>query len=194
MDYTADNVRAYLERVRAMLATLDTGAVAAAAGVLLEAYAGGRTVFVCGNGGSASTASHMAADLGKNTVAPGRPRLRVLSLNDNMAWFSALANDLGYENVFVEQMENLLQPGDVLVALSASGDSANVVRAAEFARAHGGRVVALVGFTGGRLLALADVAVHLRCDAYGPVEDGHLILTHVFTDAIRARIGEGGGA
>jgi D-sedoheptulose 7-phosphate isomerase len=178
----------YVSRLRDVLAELDLDAVAAATAVLLDAYEHGHTVFICGNGGSASTASHMAADLGKNTVAAGRPRLRVLSLNDNMAWFSALANDLGYENVFVEQMGNLLQPRDVLIILSASGNSPNVVRAAEFAKAHGGRVLALVGFQGGRLRELADVAIHVKCDAYGPVEDVHLVLNHVFTEALRQKI------
>ena len=178
----------YVSRLRDVLAELDLDTVAAATALLLDAYEHGHTVFICGNGGSASTASHMAADLGKNTVAAGSPRLRVLSLNDNMAWFSALANDLGYENVFVEQMGNLLQPRDVLIILSASGNSANVVRAAEFAKAHGGRVLALVGFQGGRLRELADVAIHVRCDAYGPVEDVHLVLNHVFTEALRQRI------
>ena len=178
----------YVSRLRDLLAELDLDAVAAATAVLLDAYENGHTVFICGNGGSASTASHMAADLGKNTVAAGRPRLRVLSLNDNMAWFSAVANDLGYENVFVEQMGNLLQPRDVLIVLSASGNSLNVVRAAEFAKAHGGRVLALVGFQGGRLRELADVAIHVKCNAYGPVEDVHLVLNHILTEALRQRI------
>jgi D-sedoheptulose 7-phosphate isomerase len=178
----------YVSRLRDLLAELDLDAVAAATAVLLDAYENGHTVFICGNGGSASTASHMAADLGKNTVAAGRPRLRVLSLNDNMAWFSAVANDLGYENVFVEQMGNLLQPRDVLIVLSASGNSLNVVRAAEFAKAHGGRVLALVGFQGGRLRELADVAIHVKGDAYGPVEDVLLVLNHIFTEALRQRI------
>ena len=187
MSYSSDNVRAYLDRLHTMLAAMDTEAVVKAVGVLLDAYDRQRTVFICGNGGSASTASHMAADLGKNAVAAGKPRLRVISLNDNMAWFSSLANDLGYANVFVEQMENLLGPGDVLVTLSASGNSENVVRAAEFARTHGGRVVALVGFTGGKLVQMADAVVHLRSDDYGPVEDGHLVLNHIFTEALRER-------
>jgi D-sedoheptulose 7-phosphate isomerase len=181
----------YQTKIVGLLSALDLAAVGRAAALIIAAYETERTVFICGNGGSASTASHMAADLGKNTVAPGRPRLRVLSLNDNMAWFSALGNDLGYDNVFVEQIENLLQPGDLLIAISASGNSPNVVRAAEFARAHGGKVLALVGFTGGRLLALAEVAVHLRSSDYGPVEDGHLILNHIFTEALRERIRAG---
>ena len=151
---------------------------------------GGKVLF-CGNGGSASTASHMAAALGKNTVFDGRTRLRVLSLNDNMAWFSALANALGFENVFVEQMENLLQPGDLLIAISASGNSPNVVRAAEFAQAHGGRTIALVGFTGGRLREICDVVVHLPSSDYGQVEDGHLVLNHIFTAALRDRVRSG---
>jgi D-sedoheptulose 7-phosphate isomerase len=187
MSYSSDKVRAYLDRLHTMLAAMDAEAVVKAADVLLDAYDRQRTVFICGNGGSASTASHMAADLGKNAVAAGKPRLRVISLNDNMAWFSSLANDLGYANVFVEQMENLLGPGDVLVTLSASGNSENVVKAAEFARARGGRVVALVGFTGGKLAQMADAVVHLRSDDYGPVEDGHLVLNHIFTEALRER-------
>lgn len=192
MDDVEKQVRSYVRRVQSMLEALDVEAVAQATRLVLSSYGQGRTVFICGNGGSASTASHMAADLGKNTVAEGRARLRVISLNDNMAWLSAVANDLGYENVFVEQMANLLRAEDVLIALSVGGDSENVVRAAEYARAHGGRVIALTGAGGGRLAERADVAVRLAGRGYGPVEDGHLILNHVFTEALRSRIGEGG--
>lgn len=189
MNTIQSGIRAYVGRLQAILAALDIAAVERVAMLIIEAYERGNTVFVCGNGGSASTASHMAADLGKNTNAPGKPRLRVLSLNDNMAWFSALANDLGYENVFVEQIANLLRPGDLLVALSASGNSPNVVRVAEFARFHGGRVVALVGFDGGKLMEIAHVTVRLQSHDYGPVEDGHLIINHMLVDTVRARIG-----
>ena len=178
----------YLGRLRHVLDTLDTEAVERAIGEIITAFDHGRTVFVCGNGGSATTATHMTADLGKNSAVPGKPRLRVVGLADNMSWFSALANDLGYENVFVEQLTNFLQPGDVLIAISASGNSPNVVKAAEYARANGGRVISLVGFKGGKLKELGDVAVHIRSDDYGPVEDSHLMLDHIFVEALRAHI------
>lgn len=180
-------IRDHLSCLQQMLAAIDVTAVEHAAAELVNAFEENRTVFVCGNGGSASTASHMAADLAKNTGGAGRPGLRVMCLNDNMAWLSALANDFGYEHVFVEQLRNLLQPRDVLVAISASGNSPNVVRAAEFVRARGGRTVGLVGFTGGRLRETCDVVVHLQSADYGRVEDGHLILNHILTEALRAR-------
>jgi D-sedoheptulose 7-phosphate isomerase len=178
----------YVGRLSQVLAALDVAAVEQAAQAIITAFDQNRTVFTCGNGGSATTASHMAADLGKNSAVPGKARLRVIGLSDNMSWFSALANDLGYENVFVEQIANLLQPGDVVIAISASGNSPNVVKAAEFARDHGGKVVALDGFEGGKLKEIADVAVHIRISDYGPVEDSHLMLDHIFVEALRAHI------
>jgi D-sedoheptulose 7-phosphate isomerase len=174
----------YVDRVRGVLDSLDIEAIERVVAALIEVLENNRTVFICGNGGSASTASHMAADLGKNTAVPGKSRLRVMSLTDNMSWFSALGNDLGYDNVFVEQIANLLQPGDVLITISASGNSPNVVKAAEFTRANGGIVIALVGFEGGRLKEIADIAIHTRSGDYGPVEDSHLMLDHIFVEAL----------
>lgn len=191
MRYTPDHASAYLARLGTALAALDPRAVSAAAALLVDTYERNRTVFVCGNGGSASTASHVAADLGKNTVTTGRPRLRVMSLNDNGALLSALANDLGYERVFVEQMENLLQPDDLLIAISAGGNSPNILRAAEFARTHGAPVLGLVGFDGGRLHDLATVSVRVNATDYGPVEDAHLAIGHMLTEALRLRITNG---
>jgi D-sedoheptulose 7-phosphate isomerase len=184
MSEIQSGIRNYVDRVRHVLDTLDHDAIERVVAILIGAHETNRTVFICGNGGSASTASHMAADLGKNTAVPGKSRLRVMSLTDNMSWFSALGNDLGYENVFVEQIANLLKPGDVLIAISASGNSPNVVKAAEFTRAGGGTVVALVGFEGGRLKEIADVAIHTRSGDYGPVEDSHLMLDHIFVEAL----------
>jgi D-sedoheptulose 7-phosphate isomerase len=180
--------QSYLRDLQTMLAKVDSSAVAAAVGLLARAHENHRTLFVCGNGGSAATASHIACDLAKNTCAPDRRRLRVIGLCDNTAWLSALANDRGYDSVFVEQMSNLLEPGDVLIAISASGNSPNIVRAAEFARAHGASVVGLAGFGGGKLKALSDVCVLLDAASYGLVEDGHLAINHIFTEALRRRL------
>lgn len=180
----------YVASVVNLLGGLDLKAVGAAAGMLAEAYDCGATVFVCGNGGSASTAAHMAADLSKNTVTTGRPRMRVVSLVDNVAWITALANDNGYASVFMEQIFNLMHRGDLLIALSASGNSPSVVRAAQYAHTRGGLVIALVGFQGGDLLGEADVAVHVKCEAYGPVEDCHLIVNHILVETMRQHIRE----
>lgn len=178
----------YLGRHSKVVAALDVAAVERAVQAIITAFDQGRTVFTCGNGGSATTSSHMAADLGKNSAIPGKQRLRVIGLADNMSWFSALGNDLGYENVFVEQLANFLESGDLLIAISASGNSPNVVKAAEYAREHGGMVIGLVGFKGGKLKQIADIAVHSEIDDYGPVEDCHLMLDHIFVEALREHI------
>lgn len=175
----------YIGRVRTVLDSIAAENVEQIARLLLECHRNGRTIFVIGNGGSASTASHMGCDLSKATASAGRSRLRVVSLTDNMAWFSALANDIAYESVFVEQLRNLFQPGDVLLAISASGNSPNLVKAMEFARENGGRTIALVGFTGGKMKQLADASIHVTGSDYGPVEDGHLIINHLLTEYIR---------
>lgn len=148
----------------------------------------GHQVFIFGNGGSASTASHMACDLGKNTVMPGTPRLRTLSLNDNMALFSALGNDYGYENVFVEQLHNLVDTGDVVIAISASGNSPNVIKAVTLAAERGATTVGFCGFNGGKLAKIVDLAVVAENDCIEQVEDIHVILEHMITSAMRQRI------
>jgi D-sedoheptulose 7-phosphate isomerase len=148
----------------------------------------GHQVFIFGNGGSASTASHMACDLGKNTVMPGTPRLRTLSLNDNMALFSALGNDYGYENVFVEQLHNLVDAGDVVIAISASGNSLNVLKAVTLATERGATTVGLCGYAGGKLAKIVDLAIIAENDCIEQVEDIHLILEHMITSAMRERM------
>src|SRR3712207_6259473 len=129
-----DNAAQYLERLRAAIDTLSENALSAFADMLYRAYRDDKQVFTLGNGGSASTASHMAADLAKNTIEANMRRFRVLSLNDNMSTLTALANDIGYDAVFSEQLKNLIRAGDLLVVISASGNSPNVLRAAEHAR------------------------------------------------------------
>lgn len=156
--------------------------------VLDAARLAGHQVFIFGNGGSASTASHMACDLGKNTVMPGTPRLRTLSLNDNMALFSALGNDYGYENVFVEQLHNLVDAGDVVIAISASGNSPNVIKAVTLAAERGATTIGLCGYAGGKLAKIVNYAIVAENNCIEQVEDIHVILEHMITSAMRQRM------
>lgn len=185
MNSNVEQVRAYLENQRELLNAIDPQPIAAAATRLISAYKQNRTVFICGNGGSASTASHMAADLGKNTVTVGRARLRVISLNDNTPLITAITNDLGYERVFEEQIANLVQAEDVLIAISASGNSPNILRTAQFARNYDTTVIALTGADGGQLAKLADIIICVPSTDYGPIEDLHLSVNHIFTNSLR---------
>ena len=155
---------------------------------LLEAYRNRTQVFFLGNGGSASTASHMAVDFGKGTAVPGHPRLRAISLTDNVGLLTAWANDTAYEEVFKEQLENLLEPQDVVVAISASGNSPNVLRAVEFARRREAKTIGLAGFGGGQLKRLVDVDITTSSRNYGQVEDFHLSLGHILSQFLREAI------
>lgn len=178
----------YLSCLGKLVGEVDLESIERVATLFLEVSGRGGTVFICGNGGSASTASHMACDLSKNVCTGKDGRLRVISLTDNLAHFSAIANDLDYSDVFVEPLRNLLKPGDAVLAISASGNSPNVVKAARFARETGATVVAFTGFGGGELLRLGHEVLHVPCDEYGPVEDLHLVFNHLLVVALRERI------
>jgi D-sedoheptulose 7-phosphate isomerase len=182
------HVRDYLERLTTTLNKIPTDRVEQLADLLYRAYADGKQVFTLGNGGSASTASHMAADLSKNTIGPNMRRFRIMSLNDNMSLVSALSNDLGYENMFAEQLQNLIHPGDVLIAISGSGNSPNVLRAIEYAQSRSAEVAALLGFNGGKAAELADLSVLVDSHDYGVVEDAHLIINHILVEYFRERL------
>jgi D-sedoheptulose 7-phosphate isomerase len=148
----------------------------------------GKQVFILGNGGSASTASHFACDLGKNTRCDDLPHFRVLALSDNMALFSAYANDEGYENVFVQQLASFVEPGDVVIGISTSGNSPNVVKAIELANQVGANTVGLTGFDRGQLGVLVDWNLHVNSDCIEQVEDVHLMLEHLICTVLRQRI------
>jgi len=147
-------------------------------------------VFTLGNGGSASTASHMAADLAKNTIGANMTRFRVMSLNDNQAMLTALANDLGYEHVFREQLQNLIRAGDLLIAISASGNSPNVLNAIRYARRQSAEVVGMLGFEGGEAAGLVDVAIVVPSEHYGVIEDVHLVINHILVDYFKGILAE----
>ena len=152
----------------------------------------GRQIFVIGNGGSAATASHMMNDLCKGTLghkgdAPW-PRLRVIALTDNVSLMTAWANDTDFNHIFSEPLKNLAQRGDVLVAISASGNSPNIIAAVEAAKQIGMTVIGLTGFTGGKLSKMADVSLVVPSDGYGPVEDVHMILDHIITSYLYEKL------
>jgi D-sedoheptulose 7-phosphate isomerase len=178
----------YVDELHGALSRIPLAEVERGLDLIYQAHREERDVYVIGNGGSASTASHMACDLGKGASIPGKRRLRITSLNDNMAHFSALANDIGYEHVFVEQLRNLIRAGDLLIGISASGNSPNTVKAFEFARGIGAKTIGLLGFSGGAMKPLSDVAIHVKSDRYGPVEDAHLIVNHIWTEQLRERM------
>jgi len=148
----------------------------------------GRQVFIMGNGGSASTASHFVCDLSKNTRREGWPRYKVIGLSDNMAVFSAYANDEGYENVFCEQLANLLLPDDIVIAISASGNSKNVVNAIQYAKDQNAFTIGFTGFDGGILGTLVDINLHINSDIIEHVEDLHLVLEHMIIKSLKERV------
>lgn len=179
--------RDYVGGIQQTLDKMPWAQVEQAVEVLHGARVAGQQVFVMGNGGSASTATHMACDLGKNTAIPGQPRLRVLSLNDNMALFSALANDCSYENVFAEQLLNLANTGDVVVAISASGNSPNILKGIAVARERGAYTIGFSGYRGGALATMVDLPIVAANDCIEQIEDIHLMIEHMITSALRER-------
>ena len=182
------DIRSYLDRLLKTLDGMPVDDIARLSDMLYRAYTDGKQVFILGNGGSASTASHMAADLGKNTIGPNMRRFRIMSLNDNIPLLTALSNDLGYENMFAEQLQNLIQPGDVLIVITGSGNSPNVLRAMEYAQSRSAQVAALLGFGGGKAAELSDLNVLIDSDDYGVVEDAHLIVNHILVEHFRQRL------
>jgi D-sedoheptulose 7-phosphate isomerase len=164
----------------------------AATQLIQSAYQDDRTIFVIGNGQSATTATAFALDLTKGASGPYR-RFRVIALTDNMAAITAWANDADYEAVFAEQLVSLFRPGDLLLTISASGNSPNVLAAAAWVREHQGRTIALAGFGGGRLSRMADVAVVVPSDDYGYVETAHVAICHYWVDAMRDWLASGAG-
>ena len=178
-----DFVAGYLEEIRRGIDSLPANDVARFLECLERAYNEDRQVYVIGNGGSAATASHMACDLAKNVYPPASMtavrRFRVTSLTDNVALITALANDCGYDRIFSEQLNNLLQKDDLLIAISASGNSPNILDGIALARERGARTAALLGFDGGHARKIVDVALVVGSDDYGHVEDLHLVLNHL---------------
>ncbi|MGA1823517.1 MAG: SIS domain-containing protein [bacterium] len=173
----------YFQYLSTLLNKIDTKAIAAFVDELERAWRNQNTIFVIGNGGSAATASHMANDIGVDVLKKSgtQQAFRVMALTDNVSVMTAIANDTGYENLFITQLKIHYRPGDTLIAISASGNSPNVVAAAEWVKSRDGKVIGITGFDGGKLKDISDIVIWIETQKgeFGPVEDIHLILDHL---------------
>lgn len=186
--------QAFLQRVAEELSRVDPSQIQQLADLIYQRYLTGNFVFVIGNGGSGSNASHLCEDLGKGTIRrelfddDSKRRLKILSLTDNTPYILAWGNDEGFDRVFVEQLKNLASPGDLLIAISGSGNSPNILRAVEWAKRHGVTTFGCTGFSGGKLQQLADYNLHVPLDDMGIVESIHLTAFHWVVDDLYRRI------
>ena len=183
-----DFIDSYLTELEPVVRNISREEVRVVVGLLFEVWRSRRTIFIIGNGGSAATASHMMNDLSKLTVVGNLPRVRSIALTDNVPLMTAVGNDLAYGDIFVEPLKNLLEPADILIAISTSGNSPNVIKAVEYARSRGAKVVGFCAAPGGRLAEIADAKVIIPSRRIGHQEDGHMILDHVISGALRERI------
>ena len=192
------DVDEYLKRLQTELDRLDRAEVTALADSIYEAWEDQKFVFIFGNGGSATSASHLAEDLGKGCLREAdlsdesKQRLKVMSLTDNVGWLTALGNDCGYDQIFLQQLMNYGQPGDLAIGISGSGNSPNVLKAVDWANRHGLKTFGMTGYDGGKLKQMQQAGVHVPLDDMGMVESIHACVIHWVVDDLFARInGEG---
>lgn len=192
------NPREYLKRCAAEFERLDLSQIEGLADDIFEAYEHGKFVFICGNGGSGSNSSHFCEDLGKSTLRredftkEGIKRLKVMSLTDNTPYILAWGNDEGFDRVFVEQLKNFGSKGDLLIAISGSGNSPNILSAVEWANTHGLKTWGITGYEGGKLKSLGKKNLHVPLDDMGMVESIHLVAFHWILNDIHGRINKVG--
>ena len=177
-DYKGD-IREYISHEIETLQALDMDAINDALNLLLQTMENGNTVFVFGNGGSSATASHFQNDFNKGVSEHTEKKFNFLCLNDNMATLMAVANDIGFEEVFRFQLDGHIKPGDVVMAISGSGNSKNVINAVEYAKERGNKIIGLTGFGGGKLKQLADISLHAPINSMQVTEDIHMIFDHL---------------
>jgi D-sedoheptulose 7-phosphate isomerase len=180
------DIRHYFRTLQDTLDRVPFEAVDRVVEALMAANQARQTIFICGNGGSAATATHFGCDLAKRTIVAGQPRFRVVALTDNNALMTALGNDIGYDVIFAEQLIPLVNPGDVLIAISGSGNSRSVLNAVQAARDAGALTIGFCGYDGGRLRDMVDISVHVPCDIMAMVEDIHLMLEHAICERLLA--------
>ena len=179
-----EKINSYLETLTETIKKLDRTEIEKAIICLKSARDTGHFIYSMGNGGSAATASHFAGDFNKGLSLGRKKRFKFIALNDNLPTVLSLANDVSYESIFVEQLKNFLQPGDVVVAISGSGNSANIINAVTWAKEKGGIVIGLTGYSGGKLFALSDINLHVPIDNMQIVEDLHMVFDHLMMSVL----------
>jgi D-sedoheptulose 7-phosphate isomerase len=188
MNKEADFVKSYIDQLNEVLNALPSEKFLEINKALLDARETGKQIFVIGNGGSAAAASHMVCDFNKNTREAGKKRMRAICLNDNTPSVLAYANDEGYDIIFSEQLLSLGQSGDILIAISGSGNSANIIKAIETARQMNIKVIGLTGFKGGKMKELTDICLVVPSDSMEMIEDVHLIINHILAGLLRGAV------
>jgi D-sedoheptulose 7-phosphate isomerase len=187
-----DYIKDYFTRLKTSINELETpefiDKIDNTVRLLMNARENNKQIFVMGNGGSGATASHLMCDLGKMTICEDSPRFRVIALTDNIPLMLAWANDSSYEDIFVEQLKNLMNPGDLVIGISGSGNSPNVLRAIEYANEHDGITIGWTGFDGGKLSTTAQNSIVVPSYNMQRIEDVHMVLTHLVSSMIRDRL------
>lgn len=183
--YALEAIKVYFSEIEQMIQAISLSDLQKVLAQLERAYLNGHRVFIMGNGGSAATASHFALDLAKNTIRPDAPRLKAISLTDHVPLITAWSNDTAYEHIFAEQLAMLVEPGDVVIGISASGNSPNVINALHLAKEQGATTIGLLGAKGGRIKELVDAYVLAPGQNIEQEEDAHMILTHIITRYMR---------
>ena len=178
MDYR-DRIVEYIELERSVLLALDVEAINDAMNLIMETYEAQKKIYIFGNGGSSATASHYQNDFNKGISEYVEKKFNFVCLNDNMATIMAIANDIGFEEVFRFQLKNKLKEGDIVIAISGSGNSRNIINAVEYARSQGNKVIGMTGFDGGKLKQLSDVSMHVNINSMQVTEDIHMVFDHL---------------
>lgn len=182
---TMEAINRYFTELEQMVRAISLPHLETVLRLLEEAYLNGHRIFIMGNGGSAATASHFALDLAKNTIVPGASRLKAISLTDHVPLITAWSNDTAYEYVFAEQLANMIEPGDVVIGISASGNSLNLINALQLARVSRAFTIGLLGAKGGKIKDMVDAHVLAPGQNIEQEEDAHMILAHVITRHMR---------
>jgi D-sedoheptulose 7-phosphate isomerase len=180
-----EQISGYFDKLINTIENIDKKEIEQCAKVLLEAYERGNNIFICGNGGSASTASHFACDINKGVSYGLEKRFKVIPLTDSLSTITAYTNDVGYDIIFVEQLKNFFQEGDVVIGISGSGNSKNVLNAIDYANNNNGVTIGWTGFSGGKLKEISQYSVNANIDDMQISEDLHMIFTHLMMKILR---------